>query len=222
MHTCTCTFRLEPPFISHTYGGDGVSQSRLPLLPPKCPEKPDNYLRVIAMGMGLSRTWLAQAATSFHRLRISLSAKIHAHYMDFLVGESYLLRLKFNALFTKKGFFALKQNALCSVRCTTVPNIKNARLFVYANMSLRVQWVLRLLYQRDRHSRKHHLLRVAASAAEKPDIPCAAPSWDSLTGLSIVGALSTDLACEQRRDLLDVVFGGLCPGTGRSEVMLGS
>ena len=29
------------------------------------------------MEMGLSRTWLAQAATSFHRLRISLSAPPH-------------------------------------------------------------------------------------------------------------------------------------------------
>ena len=68
-------FCLEPTFISHTHEGDGVSQSRLPLLLSKCPEKPDSYLRVIAMGMGLSRTWLAQTATSFHCLRISLSAK---------------------------------------------------------------------------------------------------------------------------------------------------
>ena len=58
-------FCLEPTFISHTHEGDGVSQSRLPLLLPKCPEKPDSYVRVIAMAMGLSRTWLAQAATSF-------------------------------------------------------------------------------------------------------------------------------------------------------------
>ena len=66
-------FSLEPTFTGHTHGGDGVSQARLPPLLPKCPEKPDSYLRVIAMGMGLSRTWLAQGATSFHRFRISLS-----------------------------------------------------------------------------------------------------------------------------------------------------
>ena len=83
MQTRTRIFVLSQTFISHTHGGDGVSQSRLPLLLPKCPEKPDSYLRVIAMGMGLSRTWLAQAATSFHRLRISLSAKKKIKKRDF-------------------------------------------------------------------------------------------------------------------------------------------
>ena len=76
LQTWTRIFCLSQTFISHTHGRGGVSQSRLPLLLPKCPEKPDSYLRVIAMEMGLSRTWLAQAATSFHRLRISLSAHL--------------------------------------------------------------------------------------------------------------------------------------------------
>ena len=76
-HTYFC---LSQTVISHTHGGDGVSQSRLPLLLPKCPEKPDSYLRVIATGMGFSRTWLALAATSFHRLRISLSAPSPPHH----------------------------------------------------------------------------------------------------------------------------------------------
>ena len=53
MQTRTRIFRLSQTFISHTHEGYGVSQSRLPLLLPKCPEKPDSYLRVIAMVMGL-------------------------------------------------------------------------------------------------------------------------------------------------------------------------
>ena len=77
LQTCTRIFRLSQTFISHTHERDGVSRSRLPLLLPKCPEKPDSYLRVVATGMGLSRTWPAQAATSFHRLRISLSTPPH-------------------------------------------------------------------------------------------------------------------------------------------------
>ena len=85
LQTRTRIFVLSQTFISHTHGGDGVSQSRLPLLLPKCPEKPDSYLRVIAMEMALSRTWLAQAATSFHRLRISLSAIVFSHTQNYIM-----------------------------------------------------------------------------------------------------------------------------------------
>ena len=67
---CVRTLLLVEPNIQRsrlkvTHGGEGVSRSRLPLLLPTCPREPDSYLRVIAMGMGHSRTWLAQAATSF-------------------------------------------------------------------------------------------------------------------------------------------------------------
>ena len=42
--------------------------------------------------------------------------------------------------------------------------------------SLRVRWVLCLLFQSHRHSRKRHLLRVSACAAGKPDIRCVSSS----------------------------------------------
>ena len=52
------------------------SHSRVcPYSLPRSHKKPESYLRVIAMEMGLSRTRPAQAATSFQRLHPSALCK---------------------------------------------------------------------------------------------------------------------------------------------------
>ena len=83
--------------------------------------------------------------------------------------------------------------------------------------ALGVWWVL---FQSDRRSRLHHLLLAPGWAVEKPGIRCVAPTFDTLTRV-IVCAMSTE-GCEQKLVLLDGMFGGFRPGTGRSKVMLGS
>ena len=60
------TTRSECSTLKHAHARARDSQSHLPVLLPTCPLSRANYLRVIAMGMGQSRSWLAQAVASHH------------------------------------------------------------------------------------------------------------------------------------------------------------
>ena len=52
--------------LKNTHARAKDSRSHLPVLLPKCPLNHANYLRVIAMGMEQSHSWLAQAVASHH------------------------------------------------------------------------------------------------------------------------------------------------------------
>ena len=58
------TTKSECTLLKHTHAGAEDSRSHLPVLLPTCPLSRANYLRVITMGMGQSRSWLAQAVAS--------------------------------------------------------------------------------------------------------------------------------------------------------------
>ena len=69
------THTLRQSQLKVTDEGGKVSRSHLPLLLPTCQLHRASCLRVIGMVTGLSRTWLAQAASALHTVKETLRTR---------------------------------------------------------------------------------------------------------------------------------------------------